>query len=86
MKQKVLSDPNVRSVLKKYVFVFMNTRSRENLQLARKYNISAAPTNVIVSSNGQVIGKIRGYQESSNYINWLNNPKVTDNNRFGFRR
>jgi thiol:disulfide interchange protein len=81
--REVYADPAVQSELDDFVKVAVNLDSDAPAasRLQRKYNVNYPPQHVIVRPNGEVLVRINGYAETSDFLSYLEAGKQEYNER-----
>jgi thiol:disulfide interchange protein len=71
--REVYADPAVQSELDDFVKVAVNLDSDEPSasRLQRTYNVNYPPQHVIVTPDGEVLVRINGYAETSDFLSYL---------------
>jgi thiol:disulfide interchange protein len=75
--REVYADPAVQSELDDFVKVAVNLDSDEPSasRLQRTYNVNYPPQHVIVTPDGEVLVRISGYAETSDFLSYLETGK-----------
>lgn len=74
MKKDVLTDEFVKTSMKNYIFVTIDTDKQKHL--ARKFKISGLPSYLITNCDQEELKIGSGYADPKKFLNWLDNSDM----------
>ena len=74
MKNEVFSDSKVKTMLKNYIVIHVNTDKHPDV--SRKFGINSLPSYVITNVDEKNLKSGKGYQAADQFVSWLDNPSL----------
>jgi thioredoxin-related protein len=74
MKNDVLPDPKVKSVMVNYILVYVDCD--KNKDLTKKYGVAGIPAYMITNGKGEKLKFGQGHQSANDFAKWLNEPSM----------
>ncbi len=83
-ERKTLKDEKVISYLEQnYLMATMDSEEGYGMELSEKYKIKALPALLFFASDGKLLGKMTGYQDSEYFLNNLQKYKKKFDKKYG---
>jgi thioredoxin-related protein len=71
LEKRTFTDAEVVKRSKQFVCVELNTAGEENARLVDRYGIDTIPRSLVLTTDGEVVDRRRGYIPAAEFVTWL---------------
>ena len=86
MEKEVYPNKQVKDMLDNYIVCKINTGSRKNAQVAKKFGVEYVPAFVITNSKEEKLKFEQKSMNSESFSKWLDNPSIYDQFKEGNKK